>query len=52
MPNCRRSADKFVRRKPFQPPVAVVFDGDRRNFAVLEQDGSLNEHPGFDIRQG
>ena len=43
---------KFVRRKPFQPPVAVVFDGDRRNFAVLEQDGSLNEHPGFDIRQG
>lgn len=43
---------KFVRRKPFQPPVAVVFDGDRRNFAVLEQDGSLNENPGFDIRQG
>ena len=43
---------KFVRRKPFQPPVAVVFDGDRRNFAVLELDGSLNENPGFDIRQG
>ena len=43
---------KFVRRKPFQPPVAVVFDGDRKKFAVLELDGSLNESPGFEIRQG
>ena len=43
---------KFVRRKPFQPPVAVVFDGDRKKFAVLEVDGSLNENPGFEIRQG
>ena len=42
---------KFVRRKPFQTPVAVVFDGDRKNFAVLEIDGSLNENPGFEIRQ-
>jgi hypothetical protein len=42
---------KFVRRKPFQPPVAVVFDGDRKHFAVLEPDGSLNENPGFEIRQ-
>ncbi len=41
---------KFVRRKPFQDPVAVVFDGDRKQFAVLELDGSLNEHPDFDIR--
>lgn len=41
---------KFVRRKPFQPSVAVVFDGDRKKFAVLEEDGSLNESPGFDIR--
>lgn len=43
---------KFVRRKPFQPPVAVVFDGDRKKFAVLEVDGTLNENPGFEIRQG
>lgn len=43
---------KFVRRKPFQPPTAVVFDGDRKHFAVLEPDGSLNENPGFEIRQG
>lgn len=41
---------KFVRRKPFQDPVAVVFDGDRKQFAVLELDGRLNEHPDFDIR--
>ena len=43
---------KFVRRKPFQPAVAVVFDGDRKKFAVLELDGRLNESPGFEIRQG
>jgi len=42
---------KFVRRKPFQPPVPVVFDGDRKHFAVLEADGTLNENPGFEIRQ-
>lgn len=42
---------KFIRRKPFQPSVAVVFDGDRKQFVVLELDGSLNERPGFDIRQ-
>ena len=42
---------KFVRRKPFHTPIAVVFDGDRKNFAVLEVDGSLNENPGFEIRQ-
>ncbi len=41
---------KFVRRKPFQQPTAVVFDGDRKSFAVLEVDGALNENPGFDIR--
>lgn len=42
---------KFIRRKPFQPKIAVVFDGDRKNFVVLEPDGSLNENPGFDVRQ-
>ena len=41
---------KFLRRKPFQPPVAVVLDGDRKKFAVLEADGTLNENPGFEIR--
>ena len=41
---------KFVRRPLFQPSIPVVFDGDRKAFAVLEADGTLNEHPSFDIR--
>lgn len=41
---------KFVRRPLFQPSIPVVFDCDRRTFAVLEADGTLNEHPPFDIR--
>ena len=42
---------KFVRRPMFQTPIPVVFDGDRRKFAVLEPDGTLNENPGFEIRE-
>jgi len=41
---------KFVRRPLFQPSIPVVFDADRKRYAVLETDGSLNEQPGFDIR--
>ncbi|MES2858645.1 MAG: hypothetical protein V4704_05645 [Pseudomonadota bacterium] len=41
---------KFVRRPIFQPSIPVVFDSDRKTYAVLESDGSLNEHPPFDIR--
>ncbi|MDQ3618209.1 MAG: hypothetical protein M3374_05780 [Pseudomonadota bacterium] len=41
---------KFVRRKPFQPSVAVVMDGDRKSMAVLEADGSLNENPDIALR--
>ncbi len=41
---------KFIRHKPFQPGVPVVFDGDRKRFAVLNADGTLNDNPGFDIR--
>lgn len=41
---------KFIRRSPSGPPVAVIFDGDRKKFAVLEANGSLNENPNFDIR--
>jgi len=41
---------KFIRRPLFQDPVPVVFDSDRKRFAVLERDGTLNESPGFDIR--
>ncbi len=42
---------KFVRKPLFQASVPVVFDGDRKKFAVLEPDGSLNENPGFKIRE-
>jgi len=41
---------KFIRHPLFQPSVPVVFDGDRKRFAVLEADGTLNENPPFEIR--
>jgi len=41
---------KFVRRPMFQPSIPVVIDADRKRYAVLEADGTLNEHPGFTIR--
>ena len=41
---------KFVRRPMFQPSIPVVFDGDRKTYAILEPDGTLNENPGFEIR--
>jgi hypothetical protein len=42
---------KFIRRPMFQQPVPVVFDSDRKHFAVLNADGTLDEAPGFDIRK-
>ena len=42
---------KFIRRPLFQESVPVVFDPDRRRFGVLTIDGTLDEHPGFDIRK-
>ena len=42
---------KFVRRKPFEPSIAVVIDGDRKSIAVLEPDGSINEKHGLAIRE-
>ena len=41
---------KFVRRPMFQASIPIVFDGDRKKYAVLEPDGTLNENPGFKIR--
>jgi hypothetical protein len=41
---------KFIRRPLFQQSIAVVFDSDRKCFAVLEPDGTLNENPGITIR--
>jgi len=41
---------KFVRRPMFQASIPIVFDSDRKKYAVLEPDGTLNENPGFKIR--
>ena len=41
---------RFVRRPMFHDPVPVVFDREGKRYAVLEADGTLNETPGFKIR--
>lgn len=41
---------KFVRRPMFQDPIPVVFDRSGERWAVLEPDGSINESPGFRLR--
>ena len=41
---------KFVRKPLFQPLIPVLYDPDRRGYAILEEDGTLNEHPPFSIR--
>jgi len=41
---------KFVRKPLFQPSVPIIFDADRKHFAVIEEDGTLNENPPFKIR--
>ncbi|MGY1458564.1 MULTISPECIES: hypothetical protein [unclassified Luteimonas] len=42
---------RFVRRPMFQDPIPVVFDRTGERWAVLEPDGSLNESPGFRLRE-
>jgi hypothetical protein len=41
---------KFVRRPPFQPPLPVMFDSDRKHYAVIRVDGSLDEAAQLQIR--
>lgn len=41
---------KFVRRPLFKPSIPVLLDPDRKSHAILEEDGTLNEHPPFVIR--
>jgi len=41
---------KFVRRPVFMPSIPVVFDRGRKRYAVIEEDGAINENPGFTIR--
>ncbi len=41
---------KFVRRPLFLDPVPVVSNKEGDRIAVLEGDGSINDAPGFKIR--
>ena len=41
---------KFVRRPLFREPVPVVFDRTGERWAVLRPDGTLDESPGFRLR--
>lgn len=41
---------KFVRRPMFLDPVPVAFDREGEKWVVIEADGSLNENPGFKLR--
>ena len=41
---------KIVRMPMFEPPVAIVFDGSRTLYGVIESDGSLNESPSLHVR--
>ena len=41
----------FNLRKPlFQAAVPIVVDADRKNYAVIEEDGTVNGNPPFKIR--
>jgi hypothetical protein len=42
---------KFIRRPMFDELYPVVFDPDRKHYAVLKPDGTLDESPGFEIRR-
>jgi len=41
---------KFIRRPLFQESVPVVFDRERKAYAALRPDGTLDDRPAFDIR--
>lgn len=41
---------KFIRQPQFGPPVAVVYDSSTGHYAVLTEDGSLDEKSRFEIR--
>lgn len=41
---------RFVRRPMFRAPIPIVFSPDGSRFIVIEDDGSINENPGFKIR--
>lgn len=41
---------RYVRRPMFRAPIPMVFSPDGSRFVVIEDEGSINENPGFKIR--
>ena len=41
---------RFVRHDPDQRPVPVIFDAEREKFAVLDNEGHLDENAFINIR--
>jgi len=41
---------RFVRRPLFRDPVPVLFEKDGDRWVVVDGDGTLDESPGFEIR--
>lgn len=41
---------RFIRHPPFAPAMPVVLDGEKKRFAVLEADGTINDHVELNIR--
>ena len=42
---------KFVRHSETGQVVPVVFDSDRKRYAILKPDGSIDENTRFDVRK-
>ncbi|KAF1686364.1 hypothetical protein B1992_08435 [Pseudoxanthomonas broegbernensis] len=40
----------FVRRPMFMAPIPVLFDADNTRYVVIQEDGSLDEHPTLKLR--
>lgn len=40
----------FVRRPLFRAPIPVLFDRDQTRHVVIEEDGTLDEHPTLQLR--
>lgn len=41
---------KYVRKPLFQDAVPIVLDGNRKDFAIIEPNGALNQKPPFKLR--
>lgn len=41
---------RFIRNPPFQDAIPVVIDGDRKAYAILKPDGSLEDNPRISLR--